>query len=68
MSGEDTRSTDQTHDQTGGRVQPGHLSQFNINDGCRKLIPGSLPPLGMPLPVRYGSTPQLQPQKPHVRE
>ncbi|XP_070177618.1 zinc finger and SCAN domain-containing protein 22-like [Littorina saxatilis] len=76
MSGEGTRSSDQTHDQTGGRVQPGHLSQFfptlsaillrnNVNNGCRKLIPGSLPPLGMPLPVRYVSTPQLQPQKPH---
>ncbi|XP_070177599.1 uncharacterized protein [Littorina saxatilis] len=76
MSGEGTRSIDQPHDQTGGRVHPGHLSQFfptlsaillrnNVNNGCRKLIPGSLPPLGMPLPVRYVSTPQLQPHKPH---
>ncbi|XP_070177630.1 caldesmon-like isoform X2 [Littorina saxatilis] len=79
MSGEGTKSSDQTHDQTGGRVQPAHLSQFlptlsaillrnNVNDGCRKLTPGSLPPLGMSLPVRYVSTPQLQPQKPHQSE
>ncbi|XP_070177635.1 caldesmon-like isoform X2 [Littorina saxatilis] len=80
MSGEGTRSSaDQTHDQTGGRVQPAHLSQFlptlsaillrnNVNDGRRKLTPESLPPLGMPLPVRYVSTPQLQPQKPHQSE